>query len=143
MHHDRRLQLVGVVARGVEAVGRGADREPLARGDEEVGPVYRQVADHVLEAVAPVTVDDDEAPHTLAVQRRDDVGQDGLLRLVAGVDTEREFALPGVLRPQRHPRQHHGADTEALPGKHGGVDRDGVGEDAVGQIGQVEVVGLC
>ena len=131
-----------MVARFVEKVLRRARRIPVARGDQQVGHLHRQIADHVFETVPAVTVDDHQPPHALRPERRRDVGEDRLLRFVTGMDAERQFALPGVLRTHAHGRQHHAAHTAGFEGLPRGIHGNVVRKDAVRQVRQMQVVRL-
>ena len=97
---------------------------------------------HLLKRVAAMTVDDEKAAKALMSERSHDVLQDGELRFVVVVDAERQVALTGVLRTHHHRRQHHAAHAVFLQCTFGGIDGNGMREDAVGHVGQVQVMGL-
>ena len=58
------------------------------------------------------------------------------------MDAKRQVALAGVLRAHRHGRQHHAAHAILVERPFGGIEGDGLREDAVGHIGQMQVVRL-
>ena len=89
-----------------------------------------------------MTVDDEETTHALMAQGIDDVAKNGILRLVMVVDAEGQVALTGVLRTHHDRWQHHAAHTIFLQCTFGSIDGNGMREDAVGHVRQVEVMGL-
>ena len=89
-----------------------------------------------------MTVDNQEPLHPLMTERSHDVGKHGALGVVAVVDAESEFTLTGVLSAQRHRGEHHGADAEAVTCDRGGINRYVMAEDCIGQIGQMQIMGL-
>ena len=60
VHHHRGLHFVGMVARLLEVILGRSHAEPFTLGDEEVGMRHREVANHILETVAAMAVNDDE-----------------------------------------------------------------------------------
>ena len=89
-----------------------------------------------------MTVNDEQSAHALMAQGIDDVAKNGILRLVMVVDAEGQVALTGVLRTHHDGWQHHAAHTIAVEGALGSIDGNGMREDAVGHVRQVEVMGL-
>ena len=72
----------------------------------------------------------------------DDVAKNGILRLVMVVDAEGQVALTGVLRTHHDGGQHHAAHAIFLQCTFGSIDGNGMRENAVGHVRQVEVMGL-
>ena len=89
-----------------------------------------------------MTVNDEQTAHALMAQRFDDVAKNGILRLVMVVDAEGQVALTGVLRTHHDGWQHHAANAVFVQCTFGSIDGNGMREDAVGHVRQVEVMGL-
>ena len=143
VHHHGGLQLVSMVSRFVEPILARQDGEPFARKDEEVRVIHSQVANHALESVASVTVDNQQLSEALMMQRGHRVGKDGSLSVVTIMDAELQVALPGVLCAHRNRRQHHGTDSKVIKSTMGSINGHIMSQDGVCKIRKMQVVGFC
>lgn len=62
--------------------------------------------------------------------------------LIAGMDTEGLLSLSGILRAHVYRRKHHSTQAILCPGYQSSVYRYVVAQNRVGQIREMEVVGL-
>lgn len=86
-----------VVDGSLKIAFRGDDGEPIGGGDQEIGVIEREVAQHVFEIITSVTADNDHFTDALRVERSYDVAQDGTLGFIAGVDAKRQLPLSRIL----------------------------------------------
>lgn len=111
MHHQRSLHFPGVVVPFLEKIPLRNDPERIGNSDQEIGVFERQIAHHVTERIAAMSVQHDQPRKPLPPQRSDDVAQHGALGFVAGMQTKRLVPLSRILRPQRNGRQHDRANA--------------------------------
>ena len=116
--------------------------KPFARGNEHIGHVDRQIAYHALKHVAAMPVDDEQTAHALMIERGGNVGENGLLGLLARMDAKLQVALTGILRSHRHRCQHHRPDTVLFECYGCRVYRHIVREDGICKIGKMQIMGL-
>ena len=142
MHHQRSLHFPGVVVPFLEKIPLRNDPERIGNSDQEIGVFERQIAHHVTERIAAMSVQHDQPRKPLPPQRSDDVAQHGALGFVAGMQTKRLVPLSRILRPQRNGRQHDRANAAFAPQPRRRVDGQALRQQAIGQIRQVQVVRL-
>ena len=82
------------------------------------------------------------ATEALSVQRVHDVSKDSALCVVSCVHTERQFTLPRILRTHCHRGHHHRQYTILFSGQPCSIHCNVVCQDAVGHVGQVQIVRL-
>ena len=72
-HHDARLELPGVVARLIKVAAR-VERLPPVEGTEKESRLRLQLAQHLLEIVAAMPVEDDELADARTFDHADEIG---------------------------------------------------------------------
>ena len=98
MKHRARLGFAGVIARLVDELTDVDARPPVDRRQKHAGPRL-QLANHLAEVVAAVSVQDDELFHSLVFERGGDIAQHGELGLGFMLMVRRRSSWP-VLTPK-------------------------------------------
>ena len=133
------FHLAGVVVFLLEDRGVSVGRHLVPVAEEQVdrrGPV--QLAEHPLQVVAAVAVEEQGLANAMSLQRFDQIGDDPAERRGVQVHGQGKLHLVGLGavgdgRQQEHPRP-------PLAGQAAGAGRDGLDLEGVGSVRQVKVV---
>ncbi len=110
MQHHAGLELAAVIARNLEVRLRIDAIPPVDSADENAA-LRLQFADHLLEIVPAVAVQNDELLDSLPFQRMGNIGQNRRLSTRVHVDAEADVELAGI-----HPKRNLGKDDDASSG---------------------------
>src|SRR5258708_27341532 len=101
-------------------------------GDEQQRGWWLDLANHLLEIIAAVAVENDELADPLAVQRHGDIPKHRRLRARIHVDAEVNVALAGLNAERNH--REHDHPRASFPCDSSCLVRDGFSLDDIGPV---------
>ena len=138
VHHHGSFRFSGMVVNLRFKIAFGRHHlKPVCGSNQKVGIFKSKVTNHPFKIIPSVSTQNQQLTKSLYMKGRYDIFQNSLLGGISGMDTERQFTLPGIMRSERYGRHHHATDTRTAKCQFGCLHSNIMGENAIGEIRQM------